>query len=36
MAVETIRAARTKVELVRLVAFDEETLGLYRGLLDPA
>jgi len=36
VAVETIRAARTKVELVRLVAFDEETLGLYRGLLDPA
>ena len=36
VAVETIRAARTKVELVRLVAFDEEALGLYRGLLDPA
>ncbi len=29
IAVETIRAAATRVELVRLVAFDEETLRLY-------
>jgi O-acetyl-ADP-ribose deacetylase (regulator of RNase III) len=36
VAVETIRAATTKVDLVRLVAFDEGTLDLYRGLLDPA
>ena len=33
VAVATIRAAPTKVELVRLVAFDEDTLELYRKLL---
>ena len=29
VAVETIRSAPTQVELVRLVAFDEDTLALY-------
>jgi O-acetyl-ADP-ribose deacetylase (regulator of RNase III) len=33
IAVETIRATPTAVELVRLVAFDAATLGLYDGLL---
>jgi len=33
VAVETIRSARTQVELVRLVAFDGETLRLYEELL---
>ncbi len=32
IAVETIRSARTNVEDVRLVAFDDTTLGLYEGL----
>ncbi|MCA1691186.1 MAG: macro domain-containing protein, partial [Actinobacteria bacterium] len=34
IAVETLRAATTSVELVRLVAFDDRTLALYRDLLD--
>lgn len=33
IAVETVRSARTTVELVRLVAFDDHTYGLYRQLL---
>jgi O-acetyl-ADP-ribose deacetylase (regulator of RNase III) len=33
VAVETLRAAATRVELARLVAFDQHTLGLYRDLL---
>jgi O-acetyl-ADP-ribose deacetylase (regulator of RNase III) len=33
VAVETIRGTQTDVELVRLVAFDDDTLGLYRELL---
>ena len=33
IAVETIRAASTRVELARLVAFDGKTLGLYEELL---
>jgi O-acetyl-ADP-ribose deacetylase len=33
VAVETLRGADTRVELVRLVAFDEDTLELYRKLL---
>jgi O-acetyl-ADP-ribose deacetylase (regulator of RNase III) len=33
VAVETIRGAQTSVELVRLVAFDDDTLRLYRDLL---
>ncbi len=33
VAVETIRVARTKVELVRLVAFDADTLRVYEELL---
>lgn len=33
IAVETIRGAATRVELVRLVAFDGKTLGLYEELL---
>ncbi len=33
VAVETIRGAQSGVELVRLVAFDDATLGLYRELL---
>ena len=33
VAVETLRGADSRVELVRLVAFDEDTLELYRGLL---
>lgn len=33
IAVETIRATPTNVELVRLVAFDAETASLYRQLL---
>jgi O-acetyl-ADP-ribose deacetylase len=36
VAVETIRATNTNVELVRLVAFDRATLALYRALLDTA
>ncbi|MDQ6920718.1 MAG: O-acetyl-ADP-ribose deacetylase [Candidatus Dormibacteraeota bacterium] len=34
IAVDTMRSARTTVELVRLVAFDDHTYGLYRQLLD--
>lgn len=34
VAVETIRATDASVELVRLVAFDAETLQLYRRLLE--
>ena len=34
IAVDTVRSARTTVELVRLVAFDDHTYGLYRQLLD--
>jgi O-acetyl-ADP-ribose deacetylase len=34
IAVETVRSAHTTVELVRLVAFDDHTYGLYRQLLD--
>jgi O-acetyl-ADP-ribose deacetylase (regulator of RNase III) len=33
IAVETVRSAHTTVELVRLVAFDDHTYGLYRQLL---
>ena len=33
IAVEAIRSATTSVELVRLVAFDQETYDLYRRLL---
>ncbi len=33
LAVDTVRATRSAVELVRFVAFDEETLGLYRARL---
>jgi O-acetyl-ADP-ribose deacetylase len=33
VAVETLRATSTEVELVRLVAFDRRTLGLYQDLL---
>lgn len=33
VAIETLRAATTDVELVTLVAFDAETLDLYRSLL---
>jgi O-acetyl-ADP-ribose deacetylase (regulator of RNase III) len=33
IAVETIRSTDTGVDLVRLVAFDHETYGLYEGLL---
>ncbi|MDP9072416.1 MAG: O-acetyl-ADP-ribose deacetylase [Actinomycetota bacterium] len=33
VAVETIRATPSGVDLVRLVAFDDETLGLYRAEL---
>ena len=33
VAVETLRGADSRVELVRLVAFDEDTLELYRRLL---
>jgi O-acetyl-ADP-ribose deacetylase len=33
VAVETLRSTPTRVELVRLVAFDERTLRLYRELL---
>ena len=33
IAVETVRATPTQVELVRLVAFDQETFELYRDLL---
>ena len=33
VAVEAIRSAQTRVERVRLVAFDEDTLRLYRELL---
>lgn len=35
IAVDTVRSAATSVELVRLVAFDEHTHGLYRKLLEP-
>ena len=35
IAVETVRSAETKVELVRLVAFDEATFRLYIALLGP-
>jgi O-acetyl-ADP-ribose deacetylase len=34
IAVDTIREASTRVELVRLVAFDEETYRLYRERLE--
>jgi O-acetyl-ADP-ribose deacetylase len=34
IAVGTVRSARTDVELVRLVAFDERTHALYKELLD--
>lgn len=33
VAVNTIRTTPTRVELVRLVAFDDETLALYQALL---
>ena len=33
VAVETLRSTTTKVELVRLVAFDAETLRLYEAML---
>jgi O-acetyl-ADP-ribose deacetylase (regulator of RNase III) len=33
IAVDTIRSARTRVELVRLVAFDQATERLYQRLL---
>jgi O-acetyl-ADP-ribose deacetylase len=36
IAVETIRATPADVDLVRLVAFDAETYGLYRDLLGDA
>lgn len=36
IAVETVRSTPTKVELVRLVAFDAETHHLYEELLRPA
>ena len=37
IAVDTLRAAAAdaRVELVRLVAFDQATLDLYEGLLSP-
>jgi O-acetyl-ADP-ribose deacetylase (regulator of RNase III) len=35
IAVETIRTAITSVELVRFVAFNEETIDAYRPLLHP-
>ncbi len=35
IAVTTLRTTPTKVELVRLVAFDDATLELYERLLDP-
>jgi O-acetyl-ADP-ribose deacetylase (regulator of RNase III) len=34
IAVETVRSIPTRVEVVRLVAFDQETYDLYRHLLD--
>jgi O-acetyl-ADP-ribose deacetylase (regulator of RNase III) len=34
IAVSTLRTTPTKVELVRLVAFDDRTLALYQHLLD--
>jgi len=34
IAVETLRATATRVDLARLVAFDAATLELYRALLD--
>ena len=34
VAVSTLRSTPTQVELVRLVAFDEETMACYRRLLD--
>jgi O-acetyl-ADP-ribose deacetylase len=34
IAVDAVRSARTDVELVRLVAFDERTHALYKELLD--
>jgi O-acetyl-ADP-ribose deacetylase len=36
VAVETLRAMATEVELVRLVAFDQRTLRLYQDLLSEA
>ena len=36
IAVETVRSTPTKVELVRLVAFDAETHHLYEKILRPA
>jgi O-acetyl-ADP-ribose deacetylase (regulator of RNase III) len=33
VAVDTLRTTPTRVELVRLVAFDDETLALYQALL---
>jgi O-acetyl-ADP-ribose deacetylase (regulator of RNase III) len=33
VAVEALRAAKTEVALVRLVAFEEATLALYQALL---
>ena len=35
IAVDTLRSTPTNVELVRLVAFDDETLRLYRAALAP-
>ena len=35
IAVETVRSTPTDVELVRLVAFDEETFRRYQTLLEP-
>jgi O-acetyl-ADP-ribose deacetylase (regulator of RNase III) len=35
VAVETLRNAVTRVELARLVAFDQDTLRLYREALEP-
>ena len=36
IAVATLRATPTRVELARLVAFDQRTLSLYRALLVPS
>ncbi len=36
IAVETLRTTPTRVELARLVAFDQRTLGVYRELLVPS
>jgi O-acetyl-ADP-ribose deacetylase (regulator of RNase III) len=35
VAVETLRNTGTRVELARLVAFDQDTLRLYREVLEP-